>query len=371
MAKTLTVGIVGCGDIARKAYVPGVRAFHTLALGACADLNPEAAASMAADLDVPAARNVEALLADPGIDIILNLTPPQGHAPINLMAINAGKHVYTEKPFALNREDGRNVLRAAVEKGVRVGGAPDTFLGAGLQTCGKLIDDGWIGKPLAATAFMLSSGPESWHPNPDFFYAAGGGPLLDMGPYYLTALVSLLGPIKTVCGLATRGFSERIVTRSEDYGRRLPVEVTTHQTASLAFASGVAATLVTSFDVKKCELPRIEIYGSEGTLQVPDPNTFGGPVRVFRSGQPEAGWQEFPLVSPYHKDSRGIGVADMAAGILTQRPHRASGDLAFHVLDAMLAVDESSARRAFIDLESQVERPAAMPMSLHPGQVDA
>ena len=370
MTKKLSVGIVGCGDIARKAYVPGIRTFHNLELTACADLNIEAATSLGTDLDIPIAPSVEELLSNPAVDIVLNLTPPKGHAPVNLMAINAGKHVYTEKPFALNRDDGSNVLRAAADKGVRVGCAPDTFLGAGIQTCRKIIDDGWIGRPLAATGFMLSAGVEAWHPNPDFYYAPGGGPMLDMGPYYLTALVSLLGPIKTVCGLATRGFDQRVVTRPDDFGRIIQVEITTHHTVSLAFANGVAGTLVTSFDVQKCELPRIEIYGTEGTLQVPDPNTFEGPVRVFRKGQPEAVWQEFPLISPYFKDSRSIGVADMASGISSQRPHRASGDLAFHVLDAMLAVDESSAQRVFVDLKSTVERPEPLPLSLLPGRVD-
>ena len=371
MRSPLSVGIIGCGDIARKAYVPGLRAFDHLALESCADLTPEAAQRLAADLDIPTVCSVQELLADPGIDIVLNLTPPQGHAPINLMAIHAGKHVYTEKPFALNREDGANVLRAAADKGVRVGAAPDTFLGAGIQTCLKLLADGWIGRPLSATAFMLSPGPESWHPNPDFYYTAGGGPLLDMGPYYLTALVSLLGPVKTVCGFATRGWSRRTVTRPGDYGRRLPVEVNTHQSASLAFASGAVATLVTSFDVQKCELPRIEVYGTEGTLQVPDPNTFGGPVRVWRVGQPEPGWSAVPLVSPYFKDARGIGVADLAAAIQGNRPHRASGELANHVLDIMLAVEDSSARQQFIELSSSVERPAPLPIPLRPGRVDA
>jgi predicted dehydrogenase len=256
----------------------------------------------------------------------------------------------------------------AKQKGVRVGGAPDTFLGAGLQTCRKLIDDGWIGQPVAATAFMLSHGPESWHPSPEFYYEVGGGPMFDMGPYYLTALVSLLGPVRRVSGSARISFSERLITSQPKYGQRVTVETPTHVVGVLDFAAGAIGAIITSFDVWAHNLPRIEIYGSEGSLSVPDPNTFGGPVRVRRAGANE--WSDMPLTYGYAENSRGLGVADMAHALQSGRPHRANGDLTFHVLDIMHAVHEASAGGHYIELKSQCERPAAFPLDMPPRLLD-
>lgn len=366
-SRKVKVGVIGAGKIF-AAYVEGCRAFPILELAAVADIDAGRARQQAAEQGVPRALSVDELLADPEIAIVVNLTVPNVHAAVSLAAIAAGKHVYTEKPLAVTRADGQRIVQAAAEQGVRVGSAPDTFLGGGQQTCRKLIDDGWIGEPVAAVAFMTGHGPESWHPNPDFFYQAGGGPLLDMGPYYLTSLVNLLGPVRRVAGAARASFAERVATSREHYGRRLPVEVPTHVTALLDFAAGPIATLVTSFDVWHANLPRIEIYGSEGSLSVPDPNIFGGLVQVRRAGA--ADWTTVPLLFD-DRVGRGIGVADMAEAIRTGRPHRASGELAWHVLDVMQAVVESSDAGQHIALESACSRPAPLPLGLLRGELDA
>jgi predicted dehydrogenase len=241
-----------------------------------------------------------------------------------LRALEAGKSIYNEKPLSVFREDGQKMLSLAAEKGLRVGCAPDTFMGAGLQTCRKLIDDGAIGVPVAATAFMMGHGPERWHPDPEFFYKVGGGPMFDMGPYYLTALVSLMGPVKRVTGAARISFAEREIGSEPKKGtRRLSVETATHVAGLLEFEDGPVGTMITSFDVWKSNLPRIEIYGSEGTLSVPDPNTFGGPVGAVEGPMATEG-EEIPLVPIRRYNSRSLGVADMAHAIRSGRPHRAS-----------------------------------------------
>jgi len=359
------VGILGCGNIA-PAYVKGCRAFEILEVVACADIEPAAAEKLAQEYGLRVLP-VESLLANDEIQIVINLTIPAVHAQVSLSIIEAGKHVYSEKPLATVREDGREVLEAAKARGVRVGCAPDTFLGGGLQTCRKLIDDGWIGKPVAATAFFLSHGMEMWHPNPYFFYQPGAGPMFDMGPYYLTTLVHLLGPATRTAGATKASFAERIVTSQPRQGERIPVNTSTHVTGLINFASGPIATLITSFDVWAHSLPRIEIYGSEGSLSVPDPNIFGGPVKVRRSGDSE--WSEVPLT---HSDKvgRGIGVADLGYGIVNGRAHRASGDMAYHVLDMMQSFEESSNSGQHIIIESRCERPAALPLGLMAGRLD-
>jgi predicted dehydrogenase len=365
--RKLRVGIIGCGNI-MGAYVRGCRAFEILELVACADLIHEVAVARAVELEIPKALSVADLLADPTIDIVINLTVPKAHAEVSLAAIAAGKHVHSEKPLAVKREDGRRILDAARKNNVRVGCAPDTFLGGGLQTCRRLIDAGKIGEPVAATAFMMSHGPESWHPNPGFFYMNGAGPMFDMGPYYLTALVHLLGPVKRVSGSARISFPERVATSQALYGERIAVEIPTHVAGTLDFAQGSVATLVMSFDVWSHHLPRIEVYGSDGTLSVPDPNTFQGPVFLRPAAERE--WQEVALS---HSDEvrRGVGVADLAYAIRSGRPHRANGDLAYHVLDLMHAFGDSSDTGRHVQLESICERPAVLPIGLEPGKLDA
>ncbi len=360
------VGLVGCGNIS-SIYFQNCQSFPILKLVACADLIPERAQAKAQEFGVEA-RSVEGILTDPEIEVVLNLTIPRAHAEVALQALEAGKSAYNEKPLAITREDGRQMLELASARGVRVGCAPDTFLGAGIQTCRKLIDDGWIGEPVAATAFMTCHGHESWHPDPEFYYKVGGGPMFDMGPYYLTALVSLLGPVRRVTGEARITFPERVITSRPKYGTVIEVDVPTHVAGVLEFASGAIGTIITSFDVWHAELPRIEIYGSEGTLSVPDPNCFGGPVRLRRA-EADA-WSEIPLSHGYSENSRGLGVADMAYGLRSGRPHRASGELAYHVLDIMHAFHDAAREGRHVTLESTCTRPAPLPMGLQPWTLD-
>jgi predicted dehydrogenase len=354
----MRIGIIGCGNIS-DIYLTNCQQFTPLEVVACADVLPERAQAKAEQYHLPKVHTVESLLADPEIDLVINLTIPRAHGEIALAAVAAGKSVYNEKPLAINLEDGRKLLALAAEKGVRVGGAPDTFLGAGLQTCRKLIDDGAIGVPVAATAFMLGHGPEGWHPSPQFFYEVGGGPMFDMGPYYLTALITLLGAVRRVTGSARISFPQRTITSQPLAGTVMQVEIPTHIAAVLDFAAGAVATLVTSFDVWSAQVPRLEIYGSEGSLSLPDPNTFGGPVLLRRAT--DSDWQEVPLSHAYPQNSRGLGVADMAAAISRGEAHRASGDLTLHVLEIMHAVHTASSQNTHVTLASPLVRPAALP----------
>jgi predicted dehydrogenase len=356
--KPVAVGVIGCGNIS-GAYMRMVKTLPAVQMVACADLRPEAAQALAEQYHVPQVLAVEALLADPAIEIVLNLTIPQAHGGIALAALAAGKSVYNEKPLALTREEGRRMLELAAQKGLCVGGAPDTFLGGGLQTCRQLIDEGAIGTPVAATAFMMSRGHEHWHPNPGFYYQRGGGPMFDMGPYYLTALVSLLGPVQRVSGATRITRPQRTITSQPRYGEIVDVEVPTHVAGLLDFAAGPIGTVITTFDVQASTLPWIEIYGTAGTLATPDPNTFGGPVRLRLAADSE--WQEVPVTRPYTENSRGLGLADMAEGIRSGRPHRANGELAYHVLDIMHAIHDASAAGQHIMLDSTCVRPDAMP----------
>ncbi|GIV95790.1 MAG: dehydrogenase [Herpetosiphonaceae bacterium] len=366
MDASVNIGLIGCGKISSQ-YLESCSRFPILRIGACADLDERRAAEKAAEFGVPRACPVADLLQDPEIDLVVNLTVPKVHAEVSLAAIEAGKHVYSEKPLAITEEDARRILAAAAAHGVRVGCAPATHLGGGYQMVRRLIDSGAIGIPVAATAFMMNRGPESWHPNPSFYYQVGGGPLLDMGPYYITALVSLLGPVRRVTGLTRASFPERIATSAELYGLRIPVEVATHAVGLLEFSSGVIATLITSFDIWAHSLPRIEIYGSEGSITAPDPNIFGGPVRLYRSA--EMTWQEVPL-SHSPNVGRGIGVADLAAAVLGQQPCRIGGDLAYHVLEIMLAIEEAARTERHILLRSTCERPAPLPPGVPEAQLN-
>jgi len=354
--KPVKTGIIGVGTIFPQ-YIKWTRHFPTLDVVACADIIPEAAQARATEYGLKA-MTVNELLQASEIELIINLTVPSAHAEVDLKIIESGKHVYAEKPLAINRDDGERILKAAQQYGVRVGSAPDTFLGGGIQTCRKIIEDGWIGTPIGASAFFTSHGPESWHPNPAFYYSIGGGPLFDMGPYYLTALVYLLGPIKRLAASTRKSFEERIATSEIRYGERISVNIATHNSATLEFTSGAVGTIMFSFDVWRSQVPRIEIYGASGTLSVPDPNTFGGPVRVWLSTERE--WRDVPLL--YDGDvGRGIGVADMAQGIRDNKPHRASGALAYHILDVMQAFDESSQRGQHIIIDSQPQQPDLLP----------
>lgn len=361
MAEPARIGVIGCGNIS-ETYLRVGKTFSELDLVACADIDIERAKARAAQFDIPHAYTVDELLGDPAIEIVLNLTIPRVHADVAVAALQAGKSVYNEKPLGLNRTEGARILDLAREKGLLVGCAPDTFLGAGLQTCRDVIDDGVIGEPIGATAFMLSHGPEGWHPDPIFFFEVGGGPMFDMGPYYLTALVALMGPIRRVTGSTRISFPTRTITSKPKYGTEIVVQTPTHLAGVMDFAAGAIATIVTSFDVWATEMPRIEIYGTKGTLSVPDPNTFGGPVRVRKAGDSE--WSDVPLTHGNAENSRSLGLADMAAALRTGQPHRASGELAYHVLDVMQSFDEASRANAHIQIASTCPRPEPLPRTV-------
>ena len=365
--KKVKVGIIGCGNIS-GIYMQQSQTFDILELNACADIITERAQSQAAKYGIPRVLSVDELLADPEIEIVLNLTIPNAHASVAFAALAAGKSVYNEKPLAISREDGQKMLQIAAEEGLKVGGAPDTFMGAGIQTCIKLINDGAIGKPVAATAFMLCHGHESWHPDPEFYYKVGGGPLFDMGPYYLTALVSMLGPVVRVSGSAQASFPTRKITSQPKNGTIITVDTPTHLSATLDFSDGAVATLITSFDIWAHHLPCIEIHGTEGSLSVPDPNTFGGTVQLWTSASRK--WEDVPLVPIRSENSRSIGVADMAYAIRTGRAHRANGQMAYHVLDVMHAVHDASKHSRYVCLESTCQRPAPMPLNLPKNLLD-
>ncbi len=360
------VGIIGCGNIS-AAYFKGCALFRILEVVACADLNPEAAKARAEEFKVKAL-SVDELLRSPEIDLVINLTIPKVHAAVSRQALEAGKHVHSEKPLGIALEEGRDLIALAAQKKLRLGCAPDTFMGAGAQTCRKIIDDGWIGKPLSGTAFMMGRGPESWHPNPAFFYERGGGPMLDLGPYYITTLVHLLGPVKAVSAVATKSFPERIATCAPHFGKHLPVEVPTHNSGTLIFESGAVVTVCISFDVFAHGHSPIEIYGTEGSLQVPDPNKFSGEIKVFRPENSQ--WQPFGLSHLYKENSRSIGVADLAHALRSGRAHRCSGELALHVLEVMLAFERSSQEGRTLPITSHCKQPAALPLGLLPGVLD-
>jgi predicted dehydrogenase len=354
-ARPARVGIVGCGDVTNL-YLPGTAPFDSIELAACADLDADRAAALSARGGFPAVAP-DALLADPNIDIVLILTPPAAHARVARAAIAAGKHVYTEKPLAVTRDDAAAMLSEAAAAGVRVGAAPDTFLGGGLQTARAVIDSGAIGTPIAVSATVAHLGPEGWHPNPGIFYARGGGPLLDVGPYYMTALVSMLGPITAVTAVGRGAGSERLIGSGPRAGETVTAEVPTTVFATLAFESGVVGGLTASFDAVWSEAPHFEIHGTAGSLVLGDPDQFDGEVRYRPRGA--KAWEDIPLQFD-GSVGRGIGLADFIDAIRTGRPHRASGELAFHVLDVLLAIETASTSARTEHVTSRVERPAPL-----------
>jgi predicted dehydrogenase len=364
--KRVGVGVIGCGNIS-SAYLKAARKFPILDIVALSDAVPAAAKTRGEEFGIPA-RSVEDMLADPAVEIVLNLTIPNAHVEVGLKAIAAGKHVHSEKPLGVNVREARVLVNAAAEKGVRLGCAPDTFLGGAHQTARKLIDEGLIGRPVGGTAFFMCPGHERWHPNPGFYYLAGGGPMLDMGPYYITDLVNLLGPVASVSGVATRTRSSREITSAPLKGAKIPVEVATHVTGSLLFVNGAVVTMTMSFDVARHGHAPLEIYGEKGALIVPDPNFFGGTIK-FASAADD--WKERPIQHAYADDNyRILGVADMAHAIRDNRPHRASGALAFHVLEVMEAFQTSSDGGGTVAIESRPERPAAMAPARVVGEFD-
>lgn len=360
------IGIIGCGNIS-GAYLKAMASdFPILDIRGLADLNSELAAARASEFGLTA-RPIDALLADPDIQIILNLTIPKAHVAVALQALEAGKHTYSEKPLGINFAEGKMLAEAARAKNLRIGAAPDTFFGGGHQTARGLVDQGVIGQPVGGTATFMCPGHERWHPNPDFYYEVGGGPMLDMGPYYITDLVNLLGPVAKVAGFAVMPRSERLITSEPRNGARIPVHVPTHVAGVMAFANGAVVQIGMSFDVAGHKHVPLEVYGTEGTLIVPDPNRFGGPVEFLKKG---GQFEEKPLTSPYSEGNfRSIGVADMAYAIRSGRPHRANGDLALHVLEVMEAFETASREERTIAITTTTERPAPLSDSLIDGRL--
>ncbi|PPI68853.1 oxidoreductase [Rathayibacter rathayi] len=357
MGVPLRVGIIGVGKISEQ-YLANLPTFPGLRLVAVADLNQERAQQVADEQGIRAL-TVDALIEDPDIDAVLNLTIPAAHVEIGTRALTAGKHVFAEKPLGLNPAEAAPMLDLADELGLRFASAPDTVLGTGVQTARRTLDSGVIGTPIAAQVHWAAPGHERWHPAPEFYYQPGGGPLLDMGPYYLTALVHFFGPVVRVTGLATRSDRPRTITTGPKAGTPIEVTIDTHITALLEHASGVATTITVSFEVWRSRAPKFEVYGTEGTISVPDPNMFSDPVEVAVRDED---WRVVPDSAGVIGTGRGVGLADLAEAIVEDRPHRSSGRVALHVLEIMDAVLRSNEEKAVVTIASTAEKPEVMPL---------
>ncbi|MFJ6675504.1 Gfo/Idh/MocA family protein [Actinosynnema sp. NPDC091369] len=353
------VGVVGTGVISEE-YLRNLTSFPDVRVLAVADLDPARAAAQAARHGVPRSSTVDELLADPDIGIVVNLTVPAAHVAVSTAAVEAGKHVWVEKPLGLDLRAARALLDLAARRGVRVACAPDTLLGAGWQTARRAVDAGRIGEPRTALALFQSPGPESWHPAPEFLFQAGGGPLLDMGPYYLTGLVHLLGPIRRVTATGGRARDTRVIGSGPRAGAEFAVTVPTTVTALVEFERGGAAQAVFSFDSALTRTGFVEVGGTLGTAVLPDPNRFDGTTELHLPDGVHA------LAPQGHSASRGTGVLELARAIRAGEPERASGELAYHVLDAMLAMEESIAAGRSVDVGSTVEPPPALPPDWDP-----
>lgn len=353
------IGIVGLGVISRQ-YLDTLRESTAVRITAVADLDRSRAEAVAAELPAAVALDVAQLLASPEVDTVLNLTIPAAHAEIALAAIANGKHVYGEKPLATTYQDAQAILSAADAAGVRVGSAPDTVLGTGTQTARATIDGGLIGRPTSATAVMVTPGHERWHPNPDFYYQPGGGPLLDMGPYYIASLIHLLGPVRRVVAASSRLRPERTIGTGPRSGATIDVDVDTHVTGILEHESGALSTITTSFDGTATTASPIEVHGEGGSIVVPDPNTFGGEVRVIELGDGQ--WRVLEPSAGLEDAARGAGLLDFVAAT-SERPARAGGDMGLHSLDVMLRILESAESGVRLTVRTRVDRPVAVPLT--------
>ena len=361
----MNIGIIGCGVIS-GAYLRGAARSQYIRVKAVADIREEAALAQASAFNVDAVA-IDAMLADPSIELVVNLTVPNAHAEVTRAALASGKHVYCEKPLTVSIEDARSLLRMAEDKGLRIGCAPDTFLGAGHQAARAVVDQGLIGTVLSGSASFLSRGMEAWHPNPDFFFKAGGGPVLDLGPYYVTSLVNLLGPVASVFANSATGYATRIIGSGPRAGEEILVETPTSYSALLSFRGGARITLDASWDVWKHQRSPIELYGTQGTLLIPDPNFFGdepklseragdwitADISAFAFGERNRTLRTGREVA----DHRSIGVVDMALAIREGRPHRANADLALHVLETLQAIAQSASEGGSVDIHSSCDRP--------------
>lgn len=379
MNKKIKVGLVGCGVIS-DIYIENSKKFLSYEIIACADIIRSKAEEKAKKYNIQKVCTVDELMQDKEIEVVLNLTIPQAHAEISLKALNAKKHVYCEKPLAVNLSDGKKIVDLAKKNNLRVGCAPDTFLGGRNQMCKKIIDEGWLGKIIGGSVSMLCPGHEIWHPGPAFYYKEGAGPLFDMAPYYITALISLMGPVLSLSGSVSKTYEKRVIKSEPLRGTEMEVEVPTHIAAILNFKNGAIINCTFSFDVWDTKSPRMEIYGSEGTLCIDDadpydgPNSFGGPIK-FRTKY-ESDWLDFPSIIPrkpqatewpriptlfsYNGNSRGIGLADMASSIMNNSNHRANGDMAYHALEIMQGIFESAQTGKDYFIKSTFDVPKAL-----------
>ncbi len=361
MTDPVGVAVVGCGTISHQ-YLRTLTSFPDLRVLVCGDLVLERAKARAAEYGVPGAGGTAEAITHPDVELVVNLTIPAAHAPVAHQAVAAGKHVWNEKPLALDTAAGRALLAAAAKAGVRVGCAPDTVLGAGLQTARRLIASGVIGEPRSALTLMQEPGPERWHHDPEFLFRRGAGPLFDVGPYYLSTLATLFGPAEQVAALGRRGQPSRVIGAGPRAGTRFEVEVPTHVTALIGYAQGQAATIVLSFDSPLLRHGFVEITGTEATLSLPDPNRFDGDLRVRAAGRDD--WETIPATGT--AAGRGLGVLDMARGIRAGTPHRASGELGLHVLDIMESVARSMAGSTFERVGTTFAAPDALPADWDP-----
>jgi len=382
------IGIVGIGAISGIYLDNLTKLFKEVEIIGVCDLIAGRAQKAADDYGLKKVyKDMHELFADPKVEIVLNLTRPYEHFEVTNAALLAGKHVYSEKPIAVDMDEAAKLVQLAKEKGLLLGGAPDTFLGAGIQTARKIIDAGLIGDVVGADCAMVCRGHETWHPDPEFYYKRGGGPMMDMGPYYVTALCNLLGGAKAVMGMTKKTFGTRLITSEPHFGDTISVDVDTHLTGCIEFSGGAIAQIITTFDVHYSTQARFEVYGTEGSLAVPDPNTFGGNVLLFRSednDQPKVdpgslkpeeislyrGYKHIPLMFGYKENSRALGLADMCKAIKTGRGIRANSDLQMHVLEILTSFSKSYAERKYIELSTQYTRGAAMQNLAMPGVLD-
>jgi predicted dehydrogenase len=349
------VAVIGAGNISKQ-YLDNLTVFPDLKVHVIADLFEEAAAARAKEYGIPEWGGVDKALNHPDVDIIVNLTIPAAHVEVATAAVNAGKHVWTEKPFSLDRESGLGLLKTADAAGLRLGCAPDTFLGAGLQTALRIIQRGDIGTPLTAMTTFQTPGPESWHPNPAFLFQHGAGPLFDMGPYYLTTLIQAFGSIRKVAAVGSKSKDVRVIGSGPKAGEEFTVEVPTHVSAMAQFESGASSHSVFSFESPRARMGFVEITGTEATISLPDPNYFNGDIKLWRAGDED--WTTIPATGP--ANGRGLGVLDMARSIRAGVPHRATGELAYHVLDAMVSINESMDSGTFVEVASNT--PVSQPI---------
>lgn len=356
----MRVGLIGCGMIS-SIYLRNAKELYSDAyeIVAVADIRPEAAQAAAAEFGIPKVLTPDALIHDPEVDIVLNLTIPGAHADIICQALEAGKHVYTEKPFGVSRDEAQRIIDAMHKSGKRVGCAPDTFMSMPVQTALRAIENGYIGKVMGANCQCThpTHGNENWHPQPHFYYQKGAGPMFDMGAYYLNILIALIGPVESVMCMQTLNFPERLIVTEPHKGEYIHVEVPTHTVSMLKFASGAVATFMNTLDVWNTRQPWIEIYGTEGTIILPDPNRFDGDVLISRLSFGDDKWTKLPDLIEYKNTNRGEGLKDMIRAIQEGGPHRASAEMAQHVVDIINAFDDSAASGQSCTLTTTCERP--------------